>query len=132
MIGYAVVLAIGMALLALAVWRIARLRTAQSGASTMSKRAWSRSRRRPGRRASAPARPHERRHQRLPDAEDAVAAERLAGHEDVRDSVRKPGALTRKCRCGARIGDRPVAASRAPTGPSAGIGYGVGVSAQNR
>lgn len=38
-IGYAVVLAIGMALLALAVWRIARLRTAQSGASTMSNRA---------------------------------------------------------------------------------------------
>ena len=38
-IGHAVVLAIGMALLALAVWRIARLRTAQSEASTMSNRA---------------------------------------------------------------------------------------------
>jgi hypothetical protein len=38
-IGYAVVLAIGMALLALAVWRIARLRTGQSEASTMSNRA---------------------------------------------------------------------------------------------
>jgi hypothetical protein len=37
-IGYAVVLAIGMALLALAVWRIARLRTAQPAASTMSNR----------------------------------------------------------------------------------------------
>ena len=47
-------------------------------------------------------------------------------------SVRKPGALTMKCRCGARIGDRPVAASSWPTGPSSGIGYGVGVSAQKR
>ena len=30
--------------------------------------------------------------------------------------------LTMKCRCGARIGERPTAASIAPTGPSSGIG----------
>ena len=46
--------------------------------------------------------------------------------------VRKPPALTMKCRCEARIGDRPVAASSRPTGPSCGIGYGVGATAQKR
>ena len=46
--------------------------------------------------------------------------------------VRYPSALTMKCRCEARIGDRPAAASSWPTGPSCGIGYGVGVTAQNR
>jgi len=39
--------------------------------------------------------------------------------------------LTMKCRCDARIGERPVAASIRPTGLSCGIGYGVGVSPQN-
>ena len=47
-------------------------------------------------------------------------------------SVRRPGAVTMKCRWLARIGERPVAASSRPTGPSSGIGYGVGVSPQNR
>ena len=45
-------------------------------------------------------------------------------------SVRFSGAVTMKCRWEARIGERPVAASSRPTGPSCGIGYGVGVRAQ--
>jgi hypothetical protein len=36
-----------------------------------------------------------------------------------------------KCGCEARMGERPTAASIRPTGPSWGIGYGVGVIAQN-
>ena len=46
--------------------------------------------------------------------------------------VRDSGAVTMKWRCDARIGERPTAASICPTGPSCGIGYGVGVSPQNR
>ena len=30
------------------------------------------------------------------------------------------------------MGERPVARSSSPTGPSSGIGYGVGVTAQKR
>ena len=37
-------------------------------------------------------------------------------------SVRYPGASTLKCRCAGRIGPRPAAVSRSPTGPSSGIG----------
>ena len=37
--------------------------------------------------------------------------------------VRKPSALTMKCRCAARIGDRPTAASSRPTGFDPVRGY---------
>ena len=47
-------------------------------------------------------------------------------------SGRKPGAVTLKCRCAGRIGPRPAALSRSPTGPSSGIGYGAGCTDQNR
>ena len=45
--------------------------------------------------------------------------------------VRRSSAVTMKCRWEARTGERPTASSILPTGPSCGIGYGVGVRPQN-
>ena len=63
------------------------------------------------------------------DAEDAVAdlSSCVTATKMWVTSVRRPGALTMKCRWDARIGERPTACEHRPTGPSCGIGYGVGV-----
>ena len=61
--------------------------------------------------------------QRILDAEHRIRCQQLiAFDEDMSDEVRLFGAVTMKCRWLARIGERPVAASILPTGPSSGIG----------